>query len=127
MKYSPENAPDPVQWLATEEEERMAAVEAYHRRKRQRSGNARLHAVIHAVVENQLAEHHPAATAAMERLLADGLNRHEAVHAIGCLVASDLSDMMKMQRRHDAEEYARKLQQLTAETWRRDYGDGDPA
>ena len=49
----------------------------------------RLHAAVHAVVETQLASGAPPETRrALERLLAGGLPRHEAVHAIGLIVAN---------------------------------------
>jgi hypothetical protein len=103
MRYDPEVSPDPVEWLATPEADRLAAVRRHHQRTPRDTGNPQLHAAIHAVVETQLAERHPAATDAMSRLVADGLRRHEALHAIGSVVAAEMFDIAKAKRTHDPE------------------------
>ncbi len=53
--YDPDTSPGPTDWLQTDEGERIGLVSAYHQRKKIRLPNAQLHAVIHVVVENQLA------------------------------------------------------------------------
>jgi Domain of unknown function (DUF1841) len=83
-----------------------------------RHGLLEVHAVIHMAVETQLAEGHPEATTALDRLLRDGLDRHEALHAIGSVLAEELFDVMKSKRPHDAAAYARKLSSLTASSWK---------
>ncbi len=65
-----------------------------------------------------LAEGHAAATATLSRLMSEGLDRHDAIHAIGAIVAAEMSDMLRHQATHDPEQYARKLQALTAARWR---------
>jgi hypothetical protein len=77
-----------------------------------------LHSVIHVAVETQLAEGHPAATAAMARLTAEGLDRHDALHAIGSILAVEMFDIVKSNRTHDPEAYSRKLGAVTAASWR---------
>lgn len=58
--------------------------------------NPRLHALVHVVVENQLAAGDPKeARAALARLRKAGLSRHEALHAIGEIVAVDLFAVMR--------------------------------
>jgi hypothetical protein len=69
-------------------------------------------------VENQLAEGHAAATATLSRLMSEGLDRHDAIHAIGAIAMAEMFDMLKVQVAHDPEQYARKLQALTAARWR---------
>lgn len=118
MRYDPEVTPDRVEWLATTEADRLAAVRRHHKSVTRGTESPALHAAIHVVVETQLAERHPAATAAMDRLIADGLSRHDALHAIGSLVAEDIFDILKSRRPHDPKTYARKLYQLTAASWR---------
>jgi hypothetical protein len=118
MRYDPEAAPDPGEWLATTEADRLAAVRRYHRSLKHDAGSPQLHAVIHVTVETQLAERHPAATDAMNRLIADGLRRHEAIHAIGSVVAAEMFDIVKSKRTHDPEAYSHRLQHLTAAAWR---------
>ena len=118
MRYNPDIAPDPEEWLASSEADRLDAVRRYHRHARDRAGNLELHAGIHVVVENQLAERHRDATEAMSRLLAGGLRRHKALHAVGSVLAEELFDVLKFERTHDPELYSRKLQELTADAWR---------
>jgi hypothetical protein len=98
--------------------DRLDAVRRHHKKAKCRAGNARVHAAIHVTVENQLAEGHPEATAAMARLLAEGLDRHDALHAIGSVVAHEIFDIVKVERQHDPEMYARRLRSLTAASWR---------
>lgn len=118
MRYDPDVAPDPAQWLATPEADRLDAVRRHHKRAKCSAGSPELHAAIHIAVETQLAEGHVAATAAMDRLIAEGLERHEALHAIGSIVAAEMFDVVKARRTHDADAYARKLGTLTAASWR---------
>ena len=54
-KYDPDVGIRAPEWLATDEAERIELVRAYHRRARVRLPNERLHALIHVIVENQLA------------------------------------------------------------------------
>lgn len=120
MDYDADRAPDPDEWLDTDEVERIAAVEAHHRtvREHARMPRPRLHAAIHAVVETQLASGTPPETRhALERLQAGGLPRHEAVHAIGLIVA-DATAAALDGRAFDAGDYARELEALTVERWR---------
>jgi hypothetical protein len=118
IRYDPESAPDPDSWLATPESDRLDAVRRHHRKARQRSGSPKAHAAIHLTVENQLAQGHPAACAAMTRLMSEGLDRHEALHAIGSIVAGDIFDVVRSNRRHDPEAYRQRLGRLTAQSWR---------
>ena len=119
MRYDPSVGPDPRGWLELDEGERVLLVRQYHKRAKERAGNPELHAIIHATVETQLAEGHPDARAAFERLSREGLERHNIVHAIGSVVAEDIYDIMKSQRPHDPEKYARRLRNLSAEAWLR--------
>src|SRR5262245_9869194 len=85
-RYDPAEAPDPAEWLALDESERMELVRKYHRRNRIKLPNLDAHALAHTVIENQLAEGLPAAKNALARLRAQGLDRHEAVHALGSVL-----------------------------------------
>jgi hypothetical protein len=120
--YDPEVAPKAEEWLATDEAERIAAVEAYHRRHRIRLPRPTLHAAIHTVVESQLALGEPVVIDALARLRSEGLTRHEAVHATGMALADQIYDLLKDQPggRLDANKpYFDRLKQLTAEPWRK--------
>jgi hypothetical protein len=110
--------PEPEAWLEADEGERTEMVYRYHKRRRLRAGNLRLHAVIHTTVENQLAEAHAGARAALERLVGEGLDRHEAIHAIGSLVARHIHRSLRGVVINDGE-YDKELAELTVESWHR--------
>jgi hypothetical protein len=65
--YDPEKPGESADWLQTDEGQRIELVWSYHRRKKVRLPNAQLHAVIHVVVENQLALGFSANRATAER------------------------------------------------------------
>jgi hypothetical protein len=119
--YDPSVGPDGKQWLALDEGERIALVRDFHARNRIGVPNAEAHAVIHAIVENQLAEELPAAVAALQRLEAEGLDRHESVHAIGSVLTEHMRALMNGSR--DSADphgpYFVALEKLTADSWRR--------
>ncbi|TMB07809.1 MAG: hypothetical protein E6J71_29280 [Deltaproteobacteria bacterium] len=121
MKYDPQRAPDPKTWLALDEEERIVLVLQYHRRARVRVPNSRLHATIHVIVENQVAlgDEIPVRRT-LERLRAEGLDRHDAVHAIGSVTAKHIYDLLKESppAGDPNEPYWAELENLTAEGWR---------
>jgi hypothetical protein len=88
--YDPEIAPDPTTWLALDEQQRIRLAEAHHPVAHLRLRNLKVHAVFHAVVENQIAEGLAPVVRAMARLMNEGLSRHDALHAIGSSVAEHL-------------------------------------
>jgi hypothetical protein len=118
MRYDPKIAPDPHGWLALAEADRLDAILRYHERIRFRAGSLQLHAIVHVTVETQIAEGVPAVVNTMERLMAEGLGRHDALHAVGSVLAAQMFDIVNANRPHDPEAYARKLDLLTAAGWR---------
>ena len=117
MRYEPAVAPAPEAWLALDEQARLAAVRQYHKSSHIKLPNAQAHAIVHTVVENQVAEGHAAATRAIERLVKAGLARHEAVHAVGATVMKHMSQAMQGEHPFSAEAYEADLEQLTATGW----------
>jgi len=120
MRYDPDRAPDPELWLALDESERIDAVDAYHRRVEERVPDHLLHAAFHTIVETQLAMAMPAVTDALVRLRADGLSRHDAVHAIGSVLAAEMFELMQPDAPPDVDVNARyeaALRELTAASW----------
>lgn len=80
----------------------------------------RAHLLIHEMVEKQLAENDPPEVGrVLHRMLANGLSRHEAVHAIGVVVAREALAMLKQGRELDKQVYVRELQSLTVEKYRK--------
>jgi hypothetical protein len=115
--YDAAHTPPSADWLARDEAERIAAVAAFHRRRSRSphpaTPNPRLHAMLHVIVENQLALGQPAEVrGAMGRLRAGGLSRHEALHAIGELVAEGLWTVLREQRDVDRDGLAARLDRL---------------
>jgi len=118
MRYDPSVPPDPAEWLALGEAERISAIQEHHRRAKVRSGNAKAHAGIDSAVETQLAEGMPVTQQALERLLKEGLGRPDAVHAIGSAIAEEMFAILKDKRPFDPKSYAERLNALTAVGWR---------
>ena len=54
--YDPLDAPDCEEWLALDEQERIALARDYHGSARIRLPNAGVHAAVHAIVETQSSE-----------------------------------------------------------------------
>jgi hypothetical protein len=124
--YDPNNAPDPVDWLELDEQERISLVEAYHKAAKVKLPNAKIHAAVHVVVENQLAGELPSTSKAIPRLMREGLSRHDALHAVGSIVAElmfaalDNKDSNKRNASQDL--FDAKVEKLTAEEWKRQFG-----
>jgi hypothetical protein len=123
--YDPEHAPDPESWLSLDESERMDLAQESQRDDEQLP-SPRLHAAIHLVVENQVAmgDETPVA-ATLQRLLAEGLGRHDAVHAVGSVLSKHIYRAMKHDSRAELgvadpnESYYLELDELSAVEWRR--------
>ena len=115
MVYDPLVNPDASVWLALSEDQRVDAVLEYHRRMHIVSPSARLHAALHVTVENQLAERHAPAVAALERLTTSGMDRHEAVHAIASVAAAQMQRVLREGRPFDQAAYEQDLMALTIE------------
>ena len=122
-EYNPECAPEAESWLELVEQVRIALVETYHRVARIKLPNVTAHAAIHAIVENQIALNLEPVVRALHRLSKEGLTRHDAVHAIGSVVAERLWDILKTDQNGDAaasqSRYYAAVERLTAASWRK--------
>jgi hypothetical protein len=119
MRYDPAVAPDPQAWLAMDEQERMAAVREHHERSGARLPSLQGHAIVHTIVESQLAAGHGSALRALSRLVEGGLDRHEAVHAVGSVLSKHLFQTMQGEKPFDTAAYDGRLDELTVEGWKR--------
>jgi hypothetical protein len=117
--YDPETAPDTAEWLELEEEERISRVASYHRRAKVKLPNLQVHAALHSVVENQMAEELQTVRETVARLQAEGLSRHDAIHAVGSVLVGRLQALMRQgaQAQFEIEAYFQELRSLTAEGW----------
>ncbi|NDZ13530.1 hypothetical protein C7T35_11440 [Variovorax sp. WS11] len=120
--YDPELAPDPREWLELDEDERIALAETHHRAARIRLPNARVHACFHAIVENQIAEGCLYVVRAMVRLQSEGLSRHDALHAIGNVLAELLHKAATTETEFSSTRYEAAVGRMTAKAWRKRYG-----
>lgn len=124
FEYDPETEPDPAEWLAMGEWDRIAICDLWHRRAGVQLPDRAMqgHAVIHSVVESQVAAGEPAAAAeALARLRAEGLSRHDAIHAVGSVLAAHLHALLAaptMPEKPNAA-YQDALKRLTVESWRK--------
>ena len=124
MRYDPDREIDGKAWLALDEGERMVIVEDYHRRARIKLPNERAHGVMHTIVENQVAlgGDYPVA-GTLDRLMGEGLGRHDAIHAIASVLIVHIHDVMQGRGEGDINEpYIRDLAVLTAKKWRNSGG-----
>jgi hypothetical protein len=123
QRYDPLKAPHPQQWLALDEQERIQLVEDFHRRAGIRLPNDKAHAIFHAIVENQVAcgDETPVRRT-LERLMSEGLDRHDAIHAVGLVLSDLIYDTNAQAPEENADPnsaYFAAIERLTAEAWRR--------
>jgi hypothetical protein len=119
--YDPDVSPASADWLRTDAGDRIQLVVADHGRKAIKLPDSRLHAVVHVVVENQLALGEQVVVNTLARLQAEGLSRHDALHAIGSILAENLYELMHDEQAETEGPYRRyleRLQKLTASSWR---------
>jgi hypothetical protein len=121
-RYDLLEAPEPGEWLSLGESERIRLAQDYHRRARIRLPNIKAHTIFDAVVENQIAlgDEIPVRRT-LVRLMGEGLDRHEAIHAIGLALSDHIYDLLlgPEHKTDPNEPYYAALDRLTAEQWRR--------
>jgi hypothetical protein len=117
--YDPLRPPSIAGWTELDESERLDLVLAYHQRQRDDLPNPDAHAVVHVIVENQVAlDDETPVAAVMDRLMQEGLDRHEVIHAIGYVLMGTLHGAAQDNSEADpTSAYYRELMQLTAEKW----------
>ncbi len=130
LRYDALKEPDPRKWFDADESERLRAVLDHHAKEPDELPNERLHASIHMVVENQcaLGDETPVA-AAIQRLMGDGLDRHDAVHAVGAVLSKYLWSVLGGSGEPPADDwsvrYFEEVRELTAAKWYEEFGEGE--
>ncbi|MCA9667872.1 MAG: hypothetical protein KC503_19875 [Myxococcales bacterium] len=85
--YVADSQPDPDWWLAMEDLERLLLVLEAHSGELPTSHppatSLLLHSVVHEMAETQLANGDDKLQGRLDKLVGDGLSRHEAIHALG--------------------------------------------
>jgi hypothetical protein len=121
LGYDAERDPDAIEWLETDDAVKARAVGRHHRAlaAHPELPSAHMHAMLHVIVENQLADGEPPEVrATLERLTAGGLTRHEALHAIGAVMAQAMHNIIEQGAVFDREAAVRALHALEPEPWR---------
>lgn len=102
----------------------MSIARARRARERRRpapvedADQARRRALILEVVENQLRENNPPETnATLQRLVSAGADRDEAMRLIGCVLATEIYDILKDKLEFSLPRYVRRLEALPAMPW----------
>jgi hypothetical protein len=118
-RYDPLREPDRSDWLETDEQVRVLIVEEYHKKHRIELPNHALHAGIHTIVENQLAEGLPVPCETLLRLMHEGLDRHDAIHAIGSVLTEHIFALLNSGTANSDsnDQYYQSLHDLTAAKW----------
>ncbi len=92
-----------------------------HRKQEPDASQLRLHAVFHTIVENQIAMGGATPVPeAMDRLMAEGLDRHEAIHAVASKLTEHFWDILHVETQPSDdlhEPYFNAVHQLTAKEW----------
>ena len=127
-RYNPESAVAPKHWLSLDESERILLAEDYHRRARIKLPNRHLHALFHSIVETQIAMgDETEAEATLARLISEGLDRHDAVHATGDVLSEHIYALQMGQVAGDPNEtYSESLRRLNASQWLEKWKPTDP-
>lgn len=80
--------------------------------------NPRLKAIILEVVDNQLRANDPPETrSTLERLIEEGYSEEKAKELIGCVVTSEIFDVMKNKEEFDPARYRAALAKLPQLPW----------
>jgi len=118
-KYDPNLAPDPEDWNNLDEGECMRLVKKYHECKQIELPNADVHAILHTVVENQILMGDEINTAkTLARLMTEGLDRHESLHAIGYIVIEHMHKALESKTPFNEEKFNAELDDLSVEKWK---------
>lgn len=127
QKYDPMLLPDREWWEALDVDERINMVMEHHQEAGIELPDEYAHALLHVVVENQiaLAQETPV-EAVLCRLVDENLDRHDAVHAIASTLVNHMHELMYGEDSAlDNDDYCAELENLTAEKWLRgDYTEG---
>ena len=119
--YDAATPPEALAWLETGEEARIQLVVDYHTSIGDVGDNARTHCLLHVIIENQIAmggAMEPVRER-MRQLMAQGLDRHNALHALCSVLIRHMNwiGMSNIKGDQDAR-YFREIRRMTAQKWR---------
>ena len=128
FRYDALKNPNPQKWLGTDEATRIAAVKDYHTKNSIQLPNEEIHAVIHVTIENQIALKNETPVAeAMQRLMNEGLDRHDAIHAVGSVLGKFFYEVFKGSDIESPNSwknsYFKEVRELTKEKWYKEFSE----
>ncbi len=114
MNYDPLKEPNPKEWLEIDEQERIDSISEYHIKNNIKLPNLKVHAVLHTVVENQIAlgDETPVKKT-VARLVSEGLDRHDVLHVVAQVLISHMNNMAGDGSSATNEDYYRELEALS--------------
>ena len=121
-RYDPTINPDPDKWLALDEAEQINLVVDFHINAKEEApeGGEMLHASFHVVVENQIAMDVEPVPETITKLIRQGLERHEAIHAVGAVICENVYDLLNVtEKSWNSKRYRSRLEKLTAKRWKK--------
>jgi hypothetical protein len=128
--YDADEAPDPEAWLELDEDTRIELIRSYHRREGIDPPAEMVHAALHAAIETQAAAGEAVPVQrAIDRLIAEGLDRHQAIHAVGSVMFEHFNEAARKggaEAESAASAYYAAVEALTADEWRRRFGPDAP-
>ena len=116
IKYEPQKPIVVEEWLQLDEQEKINLVEQAHQEEEPPEAGAEAHALIHVLVENQIAENTPSVRKTLRRLMNEGLDRHDAIHAIAIVLSTYTSHLLDGGE-FSQREYSSRLKAMTAQVW----------
>ncbi len=122
--YNPLIEPNKDEWLESSEYDRIDAVREFHENsdddKFEENDALSIHSTLHVIVENQLAMGVELIPETIAKLTRQGLDRHEAIHAIGAIISEDIFYIVRgVKTDFSPKQYRRKLEKITAKRWRK--------
>lgn len=84
--YDANKTPNRNEWLALDKTKQLTLIRDYHQNESMDDRALTSHCGMHAAVETQIAQNTPGVRDALGRLRKQGIDRHNAVHAIGLIL-----------------------------------------
>ena len=122
MTYNPNIQIDKQQWLEMDEAQRIAIVETFHAQNDEdlEEEAKTLHASFHVIVENQIAQNVTIVEQTIAKLIRQGIDRHEAIHAISAIMSEDILNAARGEgEEFTIKKFRKKFEKITAKRWRK--------
>lgn len=125
LQYNPDDDLPVSDWTALDESEQISAVRRYHEQEGIDVPNLDLHAILHTIIENQVAlESETPVPDALDRLQDEGLSRHDAIHAVATVLMDHFDSVIGLTKESegtsesfDVDGYYRDVRSLTKDDW----------